>query len=308
MVAPTDWLTLMLMPQFMDMDMPLYQPITDSASFGHVHQHPGHIHETGGIGDTGMYALVKLFDQPNHHLHTSLGVTAPTGDLGIKLKDGTRNLDAGFIHYGMLLGSGTWDFKPSLSYTGKANDWSWGAQVGGTKRLEDSNESGFALGDLFETSVWGGYDLTHWLSTSIRAAYTWQGSIKGRYPRSTRRDSTLEGLCNKANFTSQGDTNGDGIPDGQLIFDQVSYNACLASVEETKRQYDAEDRHTPMDFPSNYGGHYVDIGFGLNATVPSGSLAGNKLSFEWLQPVYTDVNGYQLDRDGALSFTWSYGF
>jgi hypothetical protein len=63
----------------------------------------------------------------------------------------------------------------------------------------------------------------------------------------------------------------------------------------------ADSRH-------NYGGHYLDLGLGVSATVPSGSLAGNKLSFEWLQPMYTNVNGYQLNRDGALTFTWSYGF
>ncbi len=63
-----------------------------------------------------------------------------------------------------------------------------------------------------------------------------------------------------------------------------------------------------MDAPSNYGGQYVDVGFGLSVNIPHGAFAGNRLAFEWLQPVYTNVNGYQLDRDGALLFTWSYGF
>jgi Protein of unknown function (DUF3570) len=306
MVAPTDWLTLMLMPQFVDMDMDLNILQGDVA---HINTH-GHLpkHETGGIGDTGMYALVKLLDRPNHHIHTSLGFTAPTGDVGIKLKDDTKGLDGAYIHYGMQLGSGTWDFKPSLTYTGKAEDWSWGAQVGGIKRLEDSNKSGYALGDLFETSVWGSYDLTHWLSASVRAVYTWQGRIKNRYHRSTRLDKGLEGACPEADYAYADDLDGDGVDDGPPFLHQADYNACIASVEDVKRGNDANDRPSPMDFPANYGGHYVDIGFGLSATVPSGSLAGNKLSFEWLQPVYTDVNGYQLDRDGALSFTWSYGF
>jgi hypothetical protein len=38
----------------------------------------------------------------------------------------------------------------------------------------------------------------------------------------------------------------------------------------------------------------------------SGDLAANNLSFEWLQPVDTDVYGYQLERTGVLSATWCY--
>ena len=308
MVAPTDWLTLMLMPQFMDMEMSLYRPSSlPPPDHGlQIHTHGAHGHETGGIGDTGLYALVKLFDVPNHHLHVTAGFSAPTGDVGIKLKEGTKNLDGAYIHYGMQLGSGTWDFKPSLTYTGKGDEWSWGAQVGGTKRLESRNESGFALGDLFETSVWGGYDLTHWLSATVRAAYTWQGSIKGRYPRSTHKDIQLPS-CNSSDYIYADFDPETGEPIKPYLH-QADYNACLTDIEDAKRINEAADRPSPMDASSNYGGHYVDIGFGLSAAVPNGPLAGNKLSFEWLQPVYTNVNGYQLDRDGALSFTWSYGF
>jgi hypothetical protein len=138
MYAPTDWLTLMLMPQFMDMDMGLYVPDSLDLAGGLHGSHSPNGHETGGIGDTGLYALVKLFDRSNHHLHATVGFSAPTGDVDIKTKDHGRanNREGAFIHYGMQLGSGTWDFKPSLTYTGKADDWSWGAQVGGTKRLE----------------------------------------------------------------------------------------------------------------------------------------------------------------------------
>ncbi|MEQ1557670.1 MAG: DUF3570 domain-containing protein [Methyloglobulus sp.] len=306
MVAPTDWLTLMLMPQFMDMAMEMDMTM-DNTSQPSAHAALGHRreHETGGIGDTGMYALVKLFDTPQHHIHASLGFSAPTGDVGIRRAEG-GNYSGPFIDYGMQLGSGTWDFKPSLTYTGKANDWSWGAQVGGIKRLEGSNQSGYALGDLFETSVWGGYDLTRWLSATIRASYTWQGVIKGRYPRRKAIDASIELQC-KIQSTDPDSYDEFGVL-RPSVFHPDAYKQCLIDSESAKQLADAADRPSPSDFPANYGGHYGDIGFGLSATVPTGALAGNKLSFEWLQPVYTDVNGYQLDRDGALSFTWSYGF
>lgn len=264
MVALTDWLNLMVMPQFMDMDMNLRSlsgapPVPPG---GHVHTGTGHA--TGGIGDTGIYALIKLLNIPVHHLHLGVGVSAPTGDVDIKLRRNHQQ-DEGHIHYGMQLGSGTWDFKPSLTYTGKHDDWFWGAQMNATKRLETRNATGFAFGDIFQTTAWTGYNLTHWLSASVRGAYTVQGGIHGRF------DAT------------------PGVINGKLI-------------------NDVNPKSGPMDFPGSYGGRYWDLGLGLNAVVPSGVLAGNRFGFEWLQPIISDVNGYQLNRDGALSASWSIMF
>ncbi len=319
MYAPTDWLTLMLMPQFVDMKMPMPMPMYQPEGIigaGHSHGGDGQTSQeslTGGIGDTSLYVLIKLFDTPHQHIHTTLGFTAPTGDTGIKIKDyaGTfasrYNLNGAYIHYGMQLGSGTWDFKPSIT-TGKVNDWSWGAQLGGTLRMEDSNSSGYSLGDLFETSLWGAYGLTRWLSASVRTAYIWQGRIKNQYTPGRNGYQVTE--CKKSDYTYQDETPTDeeGNPIGLSYFHADDFNRCLIDVTNYKRFLAAQDRPSSMDAPSNYGGQYVDVGFGLSATVPTGAFAGNRLAFEWLQPIYTNVNGYQLDRDGALNFIWSYGF
>lgn len=258
MYAPTDWLTLMLMPQFVDMNMDMRQ-LKDAPIDPNMHIHQGG-HNTGGVGDTGMYAITKLFDKPGHHINLSLGVSAPTGDVGVKLRDTHQQGDL-FIHYGMQLGSGTWDFKPAITYTGELDRWSWGAQASGTKRLESKNSSGFAFGDIFQATAWSGYNLTNWLVASIRGVYTVQGTIKGEF-------------------------NGPHFGDG------------------------AEGRAWggSADYTGNYGGRFWDVGFGLSTMIPGGDLRGNRLSFEWLQPVHTDVNGFQVERDAALSATWSYMF
>ncbi|MEQ1545860.1 DUF3570 domain-containing protein [Methyloglobulus sp.] len=269
MVAPTDWLTLMVMPQWMDMEMTM-TPLKEFVSEG-GHNHAAgvsHNHQTGGVGDTGVYALFKLFGRPNHHITLSLGGTAPTGDVGIKLrKTGsvTGHLSNIPLHYGMQLGSGTWDFKPSLTYTGEMDRFSWGGQVTGTKRLESRNASNFAFGDIFQGSVWGGYQWTNWLATTVRGVYTTQGAIRGAYPAPTEIQSLT------------------GLP-----FVQTHVG--------------------PFDKSVNYGGQFVDLGLGINVTIPNGAFAGNTLKFEWLQPLHTDYNGYQLDRDYSLAFTWGYGF
>jgi hypothetical protein len=258
MIAPTDWLTLMLMPQFMDMHMTMRPlngaPETPSMTtpLGAAILHAGHEHTTGGVGDTGMYAIFNVFKSTNQQLNISLGGTAPTGDSDIRLRN-THQQDLGFIHYGMQLGSGTWDFKPAITYTVNIDDWSFGAQLNGTKRLESSNKAGFALGDIFQATSWGSYSWTNWLATSVRGVYTLQGALQGGY---------------------------------RGVYHQIG----------------------AMDFTNSYGGRFVDVGFGVNASMPNGSLQGNRLSFEWLQPVLDDVNGYQLPREGALSATWSYAF
>jgi hypothetical protein len=309
MYAPTDQLTLMLMlmPQLTNMSMAMAMPTSAlNAMQGGMNMGMSTMnnHESGGIGDTGAYALYTLFDKPGHHLHINLGGTAPTGDVALKLKEGNLNKDGAFMNYSMQLGSGTWDLKPSLTYLGQADDWSWGAQLAGTKRLGEHNASGYKLGDVFETSIWGGYNLTHWLSSTLRLAYSWQDSIKGRFP--ARNPNS----CNKGSYIFKTKYNYDefGNTIGDPVFNQADYDYCVANLPEQNHKADAADHMSSQDYPHNYGGHYLDLGLGVSATVPSGSLAGNKLSFEWLQPLYTNVNGYQLNRDGALTFTWSYGF
>jgi Protein of unknown function (DUF3570) len=263
MYAPTSWLNLMLMPQFVDMDMTMRRlrgAPADQLAGGpdagdksaHILHHLGSGHKTGGIGDTGMYALFKLVGTPNHHINMTLGVTAPTGDVGISLRR-NHQVEGGYIHYGMQLGSGTWDFKPALTYTGQYDKWGWGIQANATKRMQNRNSSGFKFGDIVQSSAWGSYNIFDWLSASVRGIYTLQGAVKHEY------------------------------------------NDLIQTLG-------------PMDFQRNYGGKFWDVGFGLNAAVMSGDLAGNSISFEWLQPVSTDVNGYQLDRDGAVNATWNYAF
>lgn len=258
MLAPTDWLTLMLMPQFMDMSMdmrklsgaPDFNSLDDATQAAVLHS--GHEHTTGGIGDTGIYALFKLFANSTQQLHLTAGFSAPTADAGIKLRN-THGQEAGFIHYGMQLGSGTWDIKPSITYSAQVAAWSYGAQLSGTSRLGQRNSSGFALGDMLQASAWGHYAFTDWLSSSLRGVYTVQGKNVGKYN-------------------------------------------------------DTYHRIGPMDYAGSYGGRYVDVGFGLSVTVPTGDWQGNRFSVEWLQPVDDEVNGYQLERTGTLAATWGIMF
>jgi hypothetical protein len=265
MYAPTDWLNLMLMPQFMNMDMDSrgLAGIDASEHADHLHD----VHSTGGIADTGMYAMFKAFQGYGQNLHVTLGVSAPTGDTAIEMSR-VHGADGGYTHYGMQLGSGTWDFKPSLTYSGKLDDWGWGAQVSGTKRMQSQNDSGYALGDNLQTTAWGSYSMLDWLTASVRGIYTTQNSIRGRF-------NPLAGNIEHGQPTVSPDVN---------------------------------PKQSTADQPGNYGGQFWDLGLGLNATIPDGKFAGHQFSVEWLQPMMENVNGYQLERYGTLNATWSYMF
>ncbi|MEM6603752.1 MAG: transporter, partial [Pseudomonadota bacterium] len=52
----------------------------------------------------------------------------------------------------------------------------------------------------------------------------------------------------------------------------------------------------------------IDIGTGINFTVPSGPLKGQRLAVEATTPIYERINGYGLERDYRLTAGWQYAF
>lgn len=181
MYAPTDWLNLAVMPTLINKKMRMRSlegaPDNDSHS---------NRHDSDGIGDTLLAALTQLYDSPGHHLHLGLGLSAPTGSINSKLYDSELQ------GYGMQLGSGTWDFIPSLTYTGQASRWSWGAQIRGTKRLEDENGQHYRFGDEWQVSTWGGFRISPWLSASVRGIFTDRGEIHGETDRHNSQSTPVD--------------------------------------------------------------------------------------------------------------------
>lgn len=244
MYAPSDSLNLMLMPQLMSMDMTMSPSLTGKND---LFMNESYMRHTGNnLGDTFLTALVKLWESGSEHVHLGLGLSAPTGNVNLKMNQ-QYSLD-----YGMQTGSGTWDFKPSVTYSDQEGAWNWGAQFSGVKRMQ-YNKYHYAFGDIFQATGWGGYQIFDWLNGSLRLLFTDQARIQGESSHVHLTTSTV-------------------------------------------------------DYTSNYGGRFLDLGFGLNTHFSEGKFAGHNLSFEWLQPVATDFNGYQLSRSGGLALTWSYAF
>ncbi len=192
MYAPTSWLNLMLMPSFMDMDMNLRGLDGRPPKPSGVHEHTGiQGHTTGVIGDTVIAPMIQLYKTPGHRVFMGLGISAPTGKSDLKFRRIGR-ADGGIVHFHMQPGSGTWDFVPSLTYTGDYNRLSWGAQASGVKRMESRNDSGYRLGDLFQATAWAGWDLTHWLTATVRGVFTAQDRIHGDFNTFSGRSGPMD--------------------------------------------------------------------------------------------------------------------
>ncbi|WP_299594232.1 hypothetical protein [uncultured Microbulbifer sp.] len=199
MYAVNDNLTLMFMPQTMSMDMTMAMTEGshihgDSAMAGmdggmgdmsgmdgmgemdhSMEMHGSHSHGTSGTGDTIFAGLFRLANDADYNLHATLGISAPTGNVDLKNADGT------FVHYGMQLGTGTWDLMPSITYTSGRNSLSWGAQGSARLPIQEENDSGFQFGERYSATAWSAYRLADWVSVSARLGYTKQHDINGHY-------------------------------------------------------------------------------------------------------------------------------
>ncbi|QIB66770.1 hypothetical protein [Kineobactrum salinum] len=181
MYAVSDDLTLMLMPQYMSMDMSMKATATAMDGTGDTgdghgqHGMAGHDHGTSGLGDTIFGGLFRIADGQDYRLHSTLAVSVPTGSVKEK------NADGSYVHYGMQLGSGTWDLLPSVTYNGGRDRLSWGAQLSARLPMESENEAGFAFGEKYGATTWGAYRVADWLSLSLRLRYSKEGDIDGHY-------------------------------------------------------------------------------------------------------------------------------
>lgn len=132
-----------------------------------------------GIGDVALSALVRAWAGADSELVLGAGLSAPTGS--ITERDTTPAGPRQKLPYPMQLGSGTWDLQPSLTWTRRLQDGSWGAQLSARIRLGE-NDQHYTLGDLWQASLWGAWRATPSVSLSARLQAQRWGDIKGADP------------------------------------------------------------------------------------------------------------------------------
>lgn len=166
MVAPTE------MPMRMHMFGAMYgitDQLTVSVMGGFADKEMDHVRRNGttfvmdndGITDTKVNALYEFYNDGEHRLQANAGVSLPTGSINERMANGM------VMAYPMQLGSGTYDFLPGISYSGRSDDWSWGGQANATLRL-GQNDRGYSLGNRYQLTAWGARKLNEMFSISAR--------------------------------------------------------------------------------------------------------------------------------------------
>ena len=194
MYAPSDSLTLMGMIMYnrntMDGTMKMTDSMSGGMGGGMRRGKPGIM--SGGMGEiilnmknsmecdgkcelrlTGRYEIADLGDS---RIHLNLGLSIPTGSTNEKH-------NGMLMAYPMQLGSGTWDLLPGITYNAQTEDFSWGAQLGGTIRL--GNNDGYSLGHAARAQAWLAKSWHPSVSTSLRINNELWGEIDGENSRLT---------------------------------------------------------------------------------------------------------------------------
>jgi hypothetical protein len=111
MYAPTDWVTAMIMVNYLDKEM---DHVTFRGPVGTT-QLGTFTTTSNGFGDTKLTGLFRLYDQGSQHIHLNLGISFPTGPT---TETGQVLAPTGMrptlrLPYPMQLGSGTYDLTSS---------------------------------------------------------------------------------------------------------------------------------------------------------------------------------------------------
>lgn len=176
MVGVTDNLTLMGMLNYVekDMDHITFQGGAGTTRLGTFSTH------TSGLSDTTVTALTTLMQNEERSVVGSLGISLPTGSITetgqiltpMNMRPTVR------LPYSMQLGSGTFDFLPSLTYKENHDKWSYGLQYSGVIRT-GRNDEDYTWGDKHQINAWTGYAFNQNWSATALVSFEHEGTIDG---------------------------------------------------------------------------------------------------------------------------------
>ncbi|MEP4532021.1 MAG: hypothetical protein ABJ004_02970 [Cyclobacteriaceae bacterium] len=209
MYAPSDRLTLMIMSNYVELNMDMAMRMNGMTSRFET--------SSSGLGDLKISGLYKLLDVKGQRIHANLGLSVPVGSIDNEDVTPMSDPNATQLPYPMQIGSGTWDVIPGITYMGQKGALSWGAQTMGTIRIGENNRS-YAFGNKGCLLGWVGFKTTEWLSFSAKVKGSVSGKISGADPAYT--NPMMSPTLQTENFGGTTASSGLGfniyIPNGAL--------------------------------------------------------------------------------------------
>ena len=127
-------------------------------------------------GDVSIRGLFDVLEMDQYRVSLTLGGTIPTGKL--KKRDTTPVAGRTILPYAMQGGSGTYDILAGLTFLTQNELASVGGQVNSVIRVMN-NGRGYRLGNEFTFSAWAAYNISEWVSVSMRGFYERWGDVSG---------------------------------------------------------------------------------------------------------------------------------
>ncbi len=165
MYGYSERLTFMAMVPFMKMTM--YQKALNGSVFSR---------QSEGIGDMEAAIIYNSHHDEDLDVFLNIGTSLPLGS--VLMEDVTH------LPYPMQLGSGTLDFMPGITVTGRYNERiTWGTQAKITFR-NGGNVQKYRLGNQYDFTTWASHDLSKYmngraLSGSFRLHYLSKDHVVG---------------------------------------------------------------------------------------------------------------------------------
>ncbi|MCL6267506.1 transporter [Flagellimonas myxillae] len=170
MFAPSDKLTLMVMLNYLSMEM------------DHLTRMGGTFTtESSGFGDVNLSLMYRFFNQNRQSLHGQLGISIPAGSVTESDVTPASAPNEMELPYPMQIGSGTFDPSVALTYLGQGESVSWGTQLRGIFRF-GKNDRDYRLGNKYSLNNWVAVKAADWISFSARLEGLITGKLEGADP------------------------------------------------------------------------------------------------------------------------------
>jgi len=169
----TDRLSLSATGTFVQKSMEYLSPLAGEPNFYLWYQT-----ESMGPEDIQVTALYDVFNSGAFRAHLQGGVSIPVGP--IDAGDQTPFSDPSEVQlpYQQQLGSGTLDILPGFTVSVQNEVASLGIQGKAVIRMAD-NSRDWALGDIYQGTMWASYVLSDYFSVSMAAQYATWGQVEG---------------------------------------------------------------------------------------------------------------------------------